>query len=53
MYQINRTKEIDQQFQKEGIKGKCRKKEIKKEERTEVETEKRNTFKEKEEIGRT
>jgi hypothetical protein len=43
MHQINGTKEIDQQLQKEGIKGKCRKKEIKKEERTETEREKRNT----------
>jgi hypothetical protein len=46
MHQINRTKEIDQLLQKEGINGKCRKKEIKKEERAEVETEKRNTCKE-------
>jgi hypothetical protein len=46
MHQINRTKEIDQHLQKEGIKRKCRKKEIKKEERTELETEKRNTCKE-------
>jgi hypothetical protein len=46
MHQVNRTKEIDQELQKEGIKGKCRKKEIKKVEITEVETEKRNTCKE-------
>jgi hypothetical protein len=45
MHQINRTKEIDQQFQKERIEGKCRKKEIKKEERTEVETEKKEHLK--------
>lgn len=42
MDQINRTKEVDQQLQKEGIEAKRRKKELKKEGRTEVETEKRN-----------